>query len=140
MGKSEFIVPNSFLLINKSNWTNCKYVWKLYGDALVSEHQTNQSSLKIQENQNEIHEPNSTNLQFHTYKSLEDRFKQHLGYVVNNTQATGQHFNSPGHNSSHMTISVLEKVHQVSKLHREQRESHWIERFNLKYKGMNKKS
>ena len=75
-----------------------------------------------------------------TYKSLEDRFKQHLGYVVNNTQATGQHFNSPGHNSSHMTISVLEKVHQISKLHREQRESHWIERFNLKYKGMNKKS
>ena len=32
---------------------------KLYGGALVSEHQTNQSSLKIQENQNEIHEPNS---------------------------------------------------------------------------------
>ena len=33
---------------------------KLYGGALVLEHQTNQSSLKIQENQNEIHEPNST--------------------------------------------------------------------------------
>ena len=33
---------------------------KLYGCCtLVSEHQTNQSFLKIQENQNEIHEPNS---------------------------------------------------------------------------------
>ena len=47
------------MLINKSNGTNCKYVCKLYVGALVSEHQTNQSSLKIQENQKEIHEPNS---------------------------------------------------------------------------------
>ena len=59
MGKSEFIVPDSFALINKLNGTNSKYVCKLYGGALVSEHQTNQSSLKIQENQNEIHETNS---------------------------------------------------------------------------------
>ena len=62
MGKSEFIVPDSFLLINKSNGTNCKYVSKFYDGALVSEHQTNQSSSKIQENQNEIHEPNSTKM------------------------------------------------------------------------------
>ena len=57
---SEFIVPDLYVLINKSNGTNCKYVCKLYVGALVSEHQTNQSSLKIQENQKEIHEPNST--------------------------------------------------------------------------------
>ena len=37
-----------------------KYVCKLYGGALVTKHQTNQSSLKIQENQNEINEPYST--------------------------------------------------------------------------------
>ena len=61
MGKSEFIVPDSFVLINKSNGTNCKYVCKLYGGALVSGHQTNQSSFKIQENQKEIHEPSPTN-------------------------------------------------------------------------------
>ena len=54
MGKSEFIVPDSF-----ANGTNSKYVCKLYGGALVSERQTNQSSYKIQENQIEIHEPNS---------------------------------------------------------------------------------
>ena len=75
-----------------------------------------------------------------TKNTLEKRFKQHLGYVANNTQATGQHFNLPTHNSSHMTISVLEKVHQKTRHHREQRESHWIEKFNTKYKGMNKKS
>ena len=46
MGKSEFIVPDSFALINKSNGTNCKKVCKLYGGALVSEHQTNQELLK----------------------------------------------------------------------------------------------
>ena len=72
--------------------------------------------------------------------TLEKRFKEHLGYVANNTQATGQHFNLPNHNSSHMTISVLEKVHQKTRHHREQRESFWIGKFNLKYKGMNKKS
>ena len=37
---------------------------KLYGGALVSKHQTNQSSSKIQENQNEIHEPNSNFIYF----------------------------------------------------------------------------
>ena len=41
MGKSEFIVPDSFALINKSNETNCKYVSKFYDGVLVSEHQTN---------------------------------------------------------------------------------------------------
>ena len=59
MGKSEFIVPDSFVLINKSNGTNWKYVCKLYDGAFVSDHQTNQSSLKIQENQNESHKSNS---------------------------------------------------------------------------------
>ena len=75
-----------------------------------------------------------------TKKTLEDRFKQHLGYVANNTQATGTHFNLPAHNISDMTISVLEKVNRIDKALREQRESHFIEQFNLKYKGMNKKS
>ena len=32
------------------------------------------------------------------------------------------HFNQPSHNSSHMTISVLEKVHQIDRDHREDRE------------------
>ena len=43
MGKSEFIVLDSCALINKSNWTNCKYVCKLFDGALVSECPTNQN-------------------------------------------------------------------------------------------------
>ena len=34
MSKSEFIVPDSCALINKSNGTNCKYVFKSYVGAL----------------------------------------------------------------------------------------------------------
>ena len=41
MGKSEFVVPDSCALINKSNWTNCKYVCKLYDGASVSESNQN---------------------------------------------------------------------------------------------------
>ena len=51
-----------------------------------------------------------TNILVRPKKTLEDRFKQHLGYVANNINATGIHFNSPGHSRSDMTISVLEKV------------------------------
>ena len=47
---------------------------KLYGGALVSDHQTNQSSLKIQENQNEIHEPNSTKKQNVQGQKIRSRF------------------------------------------------------------------
>ena len=72
-------------------------------------------------------------------KTLEDRFKQHLGYVANNINATGTHFNSPGHSRSDMTISVLEKVSRIDRNLRETRESTFIEMFNLTYRGMNKK-
>ena len=74
-----------------------------------------------------------------TKKTLEDRFKQHLGYVANNINATGTHFNSPGHSRSDMTISVLEKVSRIDRNLRETRESTFIEMFNLTYRGMNKK-
>ena len=76
-----------------------------------------------------------------TKHTLEHRGSQHLGYIRNNNQkqATGRHFNLPGHKSSHMKISVLERVHRNDLRYREERESHWIEQFNLVFKGMNKK-
>ena len=73
-----------------------------------------------------------------TKKTLEDRFIQHLSYVANNTQATAQHFNQPSHNNSHMTWKRFIRS-QIDRAHREGRKSHWIMRFNFKYKGMNKK-
>ena len=80
-----------------------------------------------------------TNILVRPKKTLEDRFKQHLGYVANNTNATGIHFNSPGHSRSDMTISVLEKVSRNDRNLRETRESTFIEMFNLTYRGLKKK-
>ena len=40
---------------------------------------------------------------------------------------------------SDMTISVLEKVKETDTGYRECRESYFIEKFNLKFKGINRK-
>ena len=39
------------------------------------------------------------------------RMSQHKGYVINKelSQPTGYHFNSPGHNISNMTVTIVEK-------------------------------
>ena len=72
--------------------------------------------------------------------SLKDRFLDHIGYARRNeAKSTGIHFNLPGHSTSDMTISVLEQVKQKDRFFRETRESYWIEKFNLKYEGMNRK-
>ena len=38
-----------------------------------------------------------------------------------------------------MTISVLEQVKEKNTYYRECRESNWIQSFNLKFKGLNRK-
>ena len=52
---------------------------------------------------------------------------------------TGRHFHLPGHQKSHMSITVLEKLYTDDTAYRKRRESHYIELFNLKYKGMNRR-
>ena len=76
-----------------------------------------------------------------TKHTAEKRWAEHLGYVRNKRldQATGAHFNLPGHNIDHMTFSVLEKITSNNPQYRKARESHYIEKFNLKYAGMNVK-
>ena len=76
-----------------------------------------------------------------TKKTLEDRFNQHLGYVDHRDfrQATGRHFNLPGHQKSHMSITVLESINTDDQAYRKRRESEYIQQFNLKYKGMNRR-
>ena len=73
--------------------------------------------------------------------TLEHRFNQHIGYVQNHDQrqATGRHFNLDGHLLSDMTITVLEKMNTEDSNYRKRRESHYMQQFNLKYKGMNRK-
>ena len=68
------------------------------------------------------------------------RFRQHRGYVRNKEveKSTGEHFNKPGHQMADMRITVLEKLKSSDAQLRKTRESFYIQRFNTKYKGMNK--
>ena len=73
-------------------------------------------------------------------ETIRKRFLEHLGYARRNeNKSTEILFNLPGHSITDMTISVLEQVNQNNRLYREARESYLIEKFNLKYQGMNRK-
>ena len=77
-----------------------------------------------------------------TEKTLSVRFRQHRGYVRNKEvdKSSGEHFNKPGHQMADMRIVILEKLKSSDAILRKTRESYYIQRFNTKYKGMNKKS
>ena len=75
-----------------------------------------------------------------TKRKLKYRIADHKKYVRNeNTeQATGQHFNLPGHSLANLTVSILEKVKKQENLYRKEREKYYINKFNTFYKGLNK--
>ena len=77
-----------------------------------------------------------------TERSVRERFREHMGYVTASlkNKATGQHFNEPGHKVSDMTITVIEKVFNKDPRYRKQREKMFINKFNTRYKGLNKMS
>ena len=77
-----------------------------------------------------------------TEKTLAIRFSQHRGYARNREtqKATGEHFNKTGHKISDMKITILEKLVSKDPQLRKIRESYCIQKFNTRYKGMNKKS
>ena len=77
-----------------------------------------------------------------TERSIRERFREHMGYVKASlkNKATGQHFNEPGHKVSDMTITVIEKVYNKDPRYRKQREKMFINKFNTRYKGLNKMS
>ena len=75
-----------------------------------------------------------------TKRTLKSRLAEHRGYVANNdTTATGQHFNSPGHSIADLSITVIEQVKKNNLLYRKEREEHHIRKFNTLYKGLNRK-
>ena len=76
-----------------------------------------------------------------TDRTVKDRYLDHRGYVRRKEldKATGLHFNKPGHQISDMTISVLERITSSDPAYRKEREKHWIEQFELLYKGINRK-
>ena len=73
---------------------------------------------------------------------LKDRFSQHLGYVrcaEHDKFPTGEHFNLPGHTENNMKVSVIEKCRIESSNYRKTREAQFINLFDTKRNGLNKK-
>ena len=59
------------------------------------------------------------------------------GYVDKNVEATGRHFNLPGHRKWDLKVTVLEKIHSKEVWMREEIESEHIRKSNSYYKGIN---
>ena len=73
-------------------------------------------------------------------RSLRERLSDHRGYISNQviSQATGAHFNLPGHSLANLTITILEKVKNNDDEYRKQREKYFIRKFNTYYKELNR--
>jgi hypothetical protein len=76
-----------------------------------------------------------------TKRMLKFRLAEHRGYVLNQhtNQATGHHFNLPGHSLSDLEITAIEQVRKNDLIYRRQREEYHIRRFNTINQGINKK-
>ena len=74
-------------------------------------------------------------------RRIRERFLDLKGYVLQRKldQATGFHFNQPGHTIANMTISVLERVKYNDTFYRREREKYLINKFQTNIKGLNKK-
>ena len=68
------------------------------------------------------------------------RLDEHRGYVntKDDTQATGAHFNQPGHTLANLQATVLELVNKNDEAYRKEREHFYIRKFNTFHEGMNK--
>ena len=75
-----------------------------------------------------------------TKRILKFRLADHRGYINNQdyTTATGEHFNSPGHSLSDLSITILERVKTKDDLYRREREKYFIRKFNTFYRGLNR--
>ena len=75
-----------------------------------------------------------------TGRILKYRLFEHRDYVTNNvtSQATGAHFNLPGHSLANMKIGILEQVKKNDQDYRKERERYLIQKFNTFYNGMNR--
>ena len=71
---------------------------------------------------------------------LKRRIMEHVGYVKSEmlSKATGSHFNLPGHNVSHLWVTVLEKVKKNDTIYRKEREHFFIKKFDTFRNGMNR--
>lgn len=74
-----------------------------------------------------------------TSRNLKDRIQNHLQYIRQNKEATGIHFNLPGHRTSDLKVQVIEKVFPNEKFNLLEREDFWIKKMCSKVPfGLNK--
>ena len=73
-------------------------------------------------------------------RKLRERIMDHKGYITNKkiNQATGAHFNLPGHSIDNLTVTIVEKVKKPDAEYRKEREKYFIRKFNTFYRGMNR--
>jgi hypothetical protein len=73
-------------------------------------------------------------------RNLKKRLEDHRGYIVNKkvNQATGAHFNLPGHSVSDLKVTILEQVKRPDTEYRKQRENYHIRNFNTFHNEMNR--
>jgi hypothetical protein len=76
-----------------------------------------------------------------TGRLLRHRLADHRGYISNKvtSQATGLHFNLPGHSLADLRVTVLEQVKKHDIEYRKEREKYFIRKLNTYNKGMNRK-
>ena len=76
-----------------------------------------------------------------TERSLKERFSDHKNYVKNHhlNQATGAHFNEPGHQIEHMKVIAIEKLKNKNTQYRKEKEKFFIQKFDSFHNGINKR-
>ena len=75
-----------------------------------------------------------------TKRMLKYRLADHRGYITNQvtTQATGAHFNLPGHSLADLEVTIIEQTTKKNTEYRKEREHYFIRKFNTFYKGINR--
>ena len=77
-----------------------------------------------------------------TTTNLQERFSKHRSYVDRDMEATGTHFNLPGHSNSGMIVTIvifMKKRHSKDVWTREVVESKHLRKSKKVYKGINQK-
>ena len=87
-------------------------------------------------------ECNKCRLQYigETDRSLKERFSEHKGYVTNKIlkQATGAHFNLPGHSVDNMMVMAIQKIFTRGTPYRKEHEKEEISNFRSYHHGINR--
>ena len=76
-----------------------------------------------------------------TDRSLKDRISEHKGYIRTKklNQATGAHFNLPGHSVTDMSVMAIEQIFNRGTPFKKEMEKEYISNFNTFHNGLNKR-